>query len=63
MRLHKLTYGALMRLVWSRFIEYLGNNHSTDLPRLNKTLKSVMAMYNDTSAATLESCINNESCQ
>ena len=62
-RLHKLIYGALMRLVRSRFIEWLENNHSTDLPRLNKTLESVMVMHNDTSAATLESCINDESCQ
>ncbi|KAG1714540.1 hypothetical protein GQR58_001134 [Nymphon striatum] len=38
-RLHKLTYEALMRLVWKGFLEWLENNHSTDLPHLDETFR------------------------
>ncbi|KAG1714542.1 hypothetical protein GQR58_001134 [Nymphon striatum] len=44
-RLHKLTYEALMRLVWKGFLEWLENNHSTDLPHLDETFRVVMAMH------------------
>ncbi|KAG1664664.1 hypothetical protein GQR58_019714 [Nymphon striatum] len=40
-RLHKLTYEALMRLVWKGFLEWLENNHSTDLPHLDETFRVV----------------------
>ncbi|KAG1690987.1 hypothetical protein GQR58_007560 [Nymphon striatum] len=62
-RLHKLTYEALMRLVWKGFLEWLENNHSTDLPHLDETFRVVMAMHGDTCATTLESSRNEESCQ
>ncbi|KAG1650019.1 hypothetical protein GQR58_028409 [Nymphon striatum] len=62
-RLHKLTYEALMRLVWKGFLEWLENNHSTDLPHLDETFRVVMAMHGDTCATTLESSRNKESCQ
>ncbi|KAG1660199.1 hypothetical protein GQR58_022121 [Nymphon striatum] len=62
-RLHKLTYEALMQLVWKGFLEWLENNHSTDLPHLDETFRVVMAMHGDTCATTLESSRNEESCQ
>ncbi|KAG1659941.1 Choline O-acetyltransferase [Nymphon striatum] len=62
-RLHKITYEALMRLVWKGFLEWLENNHSTDLPHLDETFRVVMAMHGDTCATTLESSRNEESCQ
>ncbi|KAG1652132.1 Organic cation transporter protein [Nymphon striatum] len=62
-QLHKLTYEALMRLVWKGFLEWLENNHSTDLPHLDETFRVVMAMHGDTCATTLESSRNEESCQ
>ncbi|KAG1656757.1 hypothetical protein GQR58_023749 [Nymphon striatum] len=62
-RLHKLTYEALMRLVWKGFLEWLENNHSTDLPHLDETFRVVMAIHGDTCATTLESSRNEESCQ
>ena len=30
-RLHKLTYEALMRLAWAGFFEWLENNHNSDI--------------------------------
>ncbi|KAG1703716.1 hypothetical protein GQR58_004176 [Nymphon striatum] len=59
-RLHKLTYEALMRLVWKGFLEWLENNHSTDLPHLDETFRVVMAMHGDTCATTLESSRNED---
>jgi len=62
-RLHKLTYEALMRLAWAGFFEWLENNHNSDMGHLNETLRSIADIHENTCAATLELSLNDESCQ
>ena len=61
-RLHKLTYEAMMRLVWRSFLEWLETDHSADLPHLDETLRVVMDLHGDVSSTTLDSSMTNESC-
>ena len=62
-RLHKLTYEALMRLAWKGFIEWMEINHIPDLPHLDETLRLVMDLHDDSCFTTLESSRNDGSCQ
>jgi len=62
-RLHKLTYEALMRLAWASFTEWLQTNHERDLQHLNEVIRLVADLQDDTRGATWESTLNNKSYQ
>ena len=61
-RLHKLTYEALMRLAWASFTEWLETNHEGDLHHVDEVIRLVADLQDDTRGATFESTLNNESC-
>jgi hypothetical protein len=62
-RLHKLTYEALLRLAWGGFIEWIEVNHNRDLQRLEETLRLVTDLHANTCAVTLDNTLANESCK
>lgn len=62
-RLHKLTYEALMRLAWESFTEWLDTNYNRDLEHLNEVIRLVADLQDDMRGATFESTLNNGSVQ
>ena len=61
-RLHKLTYEALMRLVWKGFQEWLESDHSEYLCKLNSTIQTINNIHGNASHESLTAAMNNDSC-
>ena len=62
-RLHKLTYEALLRLAWLGFIDWMETNHTSDLQNFNETLHVIRDLHENVCSETFESAITNQSCQ
>ena len=61
-RLHKLVYEAVVRLVWKGFLSWLQANHTDDVVHVNETLKTIGNMSNDVSQTSLKQVLQNRSC-
>ena len=62
-RLHKLTYEALMRLAWARFQDWLKHNHAEYLPMLNEKICLVYELRDNISHETHATALTSESCK
>ena len=63
-RLHNLTYEALLRLCfWLGFIDWLETNHTSDLQNFNETLHVVTDLHENVCSATFEFALTNQLCQ
>jgi hypothetical protein len=62
-RLHKLTYEALMMLAWVGFEDWLERNHAEYLPILNDTICLVYELRENISHATHVAALTSESCR
>ena len=62
-RLHKITYEALMRLAWAGFKEWVEVKCPDDLPKLNDALDAMRALHQMPNHITHEAALNNESCK
>ena len=62
-RLHTLTYEALMRLAWVGFHDWLKHNHAEYLPILNGTICIVYELRDNTSHETHDTALTSESCK
>ena len=62
-RLHKLCYEAMMRLVWSGFKEWLEAEHSDEFPKLYEAILSVEDLYQMPSHTSFAASLNDESCK
>ena len=60
--LHKLTYEALMWLVWKGFQEWLESDHSESLCKLNNTIHTLCDLHGNTSHESLNGALTNDSC-
>ena len=61
-RLHKIIYEALMRIVWKGFHSWLEDNHPDDLPYMNAVVLKMKELYDDLCQSRLNEVIQNESC-
>lgn len=61
-RLHKLTYEALMRLAWLGFEDWLERNHDDHRPSLDNTMCLVDELRENPSHATHDVALTSESC-
>ena len=62
-RLHKLTYEAMMRLIWCGFLDWTEMDNPRNTMILNKAVNCVKELQNNPCAAQLQRCLDNESCQ
>ena len=61
-RLHKIIYEALMRIMWEGFHSWLEDNHPDDLPYMNVVVLKMKELYDDLCQSRLNEVIQNESC-
>ena len=62
-QLHKLTYEAMMRLVWSGFLNCIEINKPRDMGNLDVAIQCVNELQDNPCAAQLRMCLDDESCQ
>jgi len=62
-KLHKLLYEALLRLVWKGFYPWLEHNHQEDFIHLEATLQAVDNLCEEISQTRFEGTLKQDSCQ
>ena len=60
-RLHKLVYEALMRLMWKGFCSWLETTHRDDLVYMDDALESIDGLCKDVSKVKLKDVLDNQS--
>eukprot|EP00058_Branchiostoma_floridae_P019404 XP_002604894.1 hypothetical protein BRAFLDRAFT_77273 [Branchiostoma floridae] len=60
-RLHKLVYEALLRLVWSGFLSWMRQNHSEDVTDLDEAIKTIGTLSDDVSQQALQGILQSTS--
>lgn len=60
-RLHKLVYEAMMRLVWKGFLPWLEVQHPNEIHHLKETLQSIASFHEDVSEASFAHLLENTS--
>ena len=61
-RLHKLVYEALIRLVWKGFLSWWQANHTDDVIHMDETLNTINNLCKDVSQASLKQVFQNMLC-
>ena len=62
-RLHKLVYEALMRLIWKGFLPWLEATHSANMVHLEETLNVIETLASEVNQASFEHTLQNEACK
>ena len=60
-RLHKITYEALMRLAWQSFSTYLQDNQPDDIPAVNDTTRLLQLLCDNTNQEQQEAILQHPS--
>ena len=61
-RLHKLGYEALIRMVWKGFLSWLQASHTDDVVHMDETLNTISKLCKDVSQVSSKQVLQNMSC-
>ena len=62
-RVHKLVYEALMRLVWKGFITWLEEHHAEEVPNLEESINNIDIFHSNVSQGSLQDLLQQQSCR